>query len=278
MRITEINTERGLAPSGIEIADYVVNPYRGCEFGCLYCYVRKNKIAQRAKENWGEFVDVKVNIPELIQKDIRSKKPSRILVGSITDPYQPLELKYQLTRRSLLAAVEHQIPVTLLTRSSHILRDLDILKKIPGMSVYFTINWPEVRKLRIFEPRSFTFTERLKTIEILSQNGIGAVPNVSPLFPGLFNLQTYFKSLAPLVDALSFESLNLKVMTGNEIDKLSAKHFPAERRLFQRVYSCRRSFDEYWNSVKRQIIAMNESYGLNIEFRFHSFDSYFGRD
>jgi DNA repair photolyase len=278
MRIRDIKTERGLSPSGLNMSDYVVNPYRGCAFGCLYCYAKKNKVAERTAEAWGEFVDVKTNLPDLVERDLRNKQPQRILIGSITDPYQPVELEYQLTRRVLESCVQHQVQVTILTRSPHIVRDLDLLHNIPGLRIYFTVNWPNEQQLRIFEKRSFNFADRLEAIRSLRSAGLEVVPNVSPLFPGLFDISVYFEQLAPLADRISFENFNQKVVPLQLVQDILANNFNGQAALFQKVYATADEYARYWDGVKEEILDINKKYGKKVEFLFHGFDSYFGRD
>ena len=112
-----------------QIYPYVVNPYTGCQHGCSYCYARFMKRVTGHKEPWGEFVDVKVNAPKLLQKEVLRRKPDRVWVSGVCDPYQPLEAKYRLTRRCLAILADHGWPITIQTRSPLVLRDMDIIKK-----------------------------------------------------------------------------------------------------------------------------------------------------
>ncbi len=99
--ITEIQCVRVLAPSSIELGESVINPYRGCSVGCKYCYVQKNKSAQKRNAPWGSFVDVKVNSPRILHNELKIKNIKRVLIGSTTEVYQPCEEMYQLMREIL---------------------------------------------------------------------------------------------------------------------------------------------------------------------------------
>ena len=99
MKIKEIHSKSILSPS--KIYDYVVNPYVGCQHACSYCYARFMKRFTGHKEPWGDFVDVKINAPDLLSKEIKKKRMGTVWVSGVCDPYQPLEAKYKLTRRCL---------------------------------------------------------------------------------------------------------------------------------------------------------------------------------
>ena len=98
MKITEVYCKNALSKSKISGMDYALNPYIGCEHGCVYCYAEFMRKYTNHKEEWGEFVDVKINIVDRLRKQIKRTKPGTIMIGTVTDAYQPLEDKYQLTR------------------------------------------------------------------------------------------------------------------------------------------------------------------------------------
>jgi DNA repair photolyase len=84
-----------------KITDYVINPYTGCQHGCKYCYATFIRRFQNIKEEWGEFIFPKINCPDLLEKELATNKPGVIWMSSVTDPYTPIEAKYQLTRKIL---------------------------------------------------------------------------------------------------------------------------------------------------------------------------------
>src|SRR5512138_999988 len=126
MIINEVRVKGILSRS--KVYDYVVNPYTGCQHGCSYCYARFMKKFTGHREPWGEFVDVKINAPDLLQKEIIKKKPGMVWVSGVCDPYQPLESRYRLTRRCLEVLALHRWPVIVQTRSPLVTRDLDLLR------------------------------------------------------------------------------------------------------------------------------------------------------
>ena len=137
-----------------KVYTYVVNPYTGCQHGCSYCYARFMKRFSGHSEPWGEFVDVKINAPLLLATEITKKKRGRVWVSGVCDPYQPLEEKYELTRRCLEILRQHHWPVIIQTRSPLILRDMDIVKEARGFEVGFTVTTANDETRKLFEPNA----------------------------------------------------------------------------------------------------------------------------
>src|SRR5512139_2591112 len=108
MKVREIFSKAILTKTAISSYDYCINPYVGCGHGCRYCYASFMKRFTGHREPWGDFVDVKINAPQVLKKQLRRAKRGSVLVGSVTDPYQPVEKKYGLTRGCLEALLEHQ--------------------------------------------------------------------------------------------------------------------------------------------------------------------------
>src|SRR5271157_5842440 len=142
MDVIEIRIKSALVRSKIPGVDYVINPYLGCGHGCRYCYaVFMKKYARRFPgQPWGSFVEAKVNIAEVLRRELaRKRQRGRALLSSVCDPYQPVEGKYRLTRQCLEALRDYGWGLDILTRSPLVTRDLDILAGASGVSVGFSI-------------------------------------------------------------------------------------------------------------------------------------------
>lgn len=181
MVVREILVRGALSKS--KVFDYVVNPYVGCEHGCAYCYARFMKRFTGHTEPWGEFVDVKINAPDLLRRQIARVKPGRVWVSGVCDPYQPLEQKYLLTRRCLEILLQHRWEVTVQTKSSLALRDLDLLRGAQGIEVGFTITTADEDIRKLFEPKAPPVEERLRALEELHRAGIKTFAMIAPLLP-----------------------------------------------------------------------------------------------
>src|SRR5512139_923053 len=164
MKVREIFSKAILTKTAIPSFDYCINPYVGCGHGCRYCYASFMKRFTGHLEPWGEFVDVKVNAPQLLRKQLKRAKPGIVALSTVTDPYQPLEKIYKLTRGCLEALLENEFSVSILTRSPLCLRDLDLFKRFKEISVGFSITTDDEDIRRIFEPHSPSINSRIKAL------------------------------------------------------------------------------------------------------------------
>jgi len=190
-----------------QIFDYCVNPYTGCQVNCRYCYARLfMKRYSGHKEPWGEFVDVKINAPEVLRKQLQRAKRGTVWISSVCDPYQPLEAKYELTRRCLKELLEKQFPVNIQTKSKLVLRDMDLLKDFKEIEVGFTITTNDEKIARSFEPGAASVSDRMKALEKLHDSGIKTFAFIGPLLPG--DPEKLVADLAGLVDKVFIDRMN----------------------------------------------------------------------
>ena len=208
MKTKEIHSKSILSSS--KIYDYVINPYVGCQHGCTYCYATFMKRFTGHKESWGEFVDIKINAAELLTKEINKKKKGTVWVSGVTDPYQPLEKKYKLTRKCLEILVEHDWPVIVQTRSPLVLRDMDIFRKSKNIEVGLSITTANDAVRKAFEPHAPSIKSRLDAIESLHENGIRTYAMIAPMLPEAENL---IEMLANKVDYIILDRMNYRHST-----------------------------------------------------------------
>lgn len=172
--------------------EYSLNPYQGCEHGCSYCFARPTH------EYWGfsaglDFerkIMVKKDAPELLEKFFKKRgyQPKTIVLSGNTDCYQPAERKFGITRLLLQKFLEYRHPVSIITKNALVLRDLDILVKLRELnliSVSFSIPTINEELRRVMEPRTSSVQNKLKAIEILSENDIPVNVMAAPVIPGL---------------------------------------------------------------------------------------------
>ncbi|MCX6567730.1 MAG: radical SAM protein [Candidatus Aminicenantes bacterium] len=203
--IREIEAKSILNPS--KIHDYCVNPYTGCEVGCVYCYAALfMRRYSGHTEPWGEFVDVKVNAPALLAKQIAKAKRGTIWFASVCDPYQPLEERYALTRRSLEVMVGRDFPVQIQTKSARVRRDLDIIRRLSDVEVGFTIATDDETIAGMFEPRASPVGERIEVLREFKAAGVSTFAFAGPLLPG--NPERLAALLAGAVDRVLIDRMN----------------------------------------------------------------------
>ena len=188
-----------------QVFDYVVNPYVGCQHGCTYCYARFMKRFTGHKEPWGEFVDVKINAPDLLKHEINRKPPGRVWVSGVCDSYQPLETAYELTRKCLEILIEHSWPITVQTKSPLVLRDIDLFRKSDKIEVGLSVTSADDEIRKLFEPGASSIKERTKTLEELHLAGIRTYAMIAPILPGAEELAA---QLSGKVDYVLIDRMN----------------------------------------------------------------------
>ena len=172
--------------------DRSVNPYRGCEHGCIYCYARPTHeyLGLSAGLDFETRIFVKLHAPELLRAELsrRSWKPRLLAMSGVTDPYQPIERRLELTRRCLEVLAEFRNPVGVITKSALVTRDLDILAELAAhsaVSVTLSITTLDEDVRRAMEPRAATAERRLEALARLRDRGIPAGVSIAPVVPGL---------------------------------------------------------------------------------------------
>ncbi len=169
-----------------------INPYRGCEHGCIYCFARPNHeyLGFSAGLDFETKILVKQNAPELLRRELLSPKwdPQVIAISGVTDAYQPIERRLQLTRRCLEVLVEFQNPIVIITKNELVTRDIDLLSKLARLDaalIFVSVTSLDGELARELEPRASQPVRRLATIEELAKAGIPVGALVAPVIPGL---------------------------------------------------------------------------------------------
>lgn len=170
---------------------YTVNLYKGCTHGCVYCYAPSLTHDER---RWGTYVDAKVNAPDVLGRELRAVPKAEVFLSSASDPYQPVEARYRITRRCLEVLHRSGFPVSVLTRSPLVLRDLDLLVKFEWAKVGMSITTVPVRR---FEPGVPPLKRRIETLRRLARAGIRTWVSLAPVIPRLMlvDLDELFEEL-----------------------------------------------------------------------------------
>ena len=228
MKIGETTCKSIINSSGIEGVDYAVNPYIGCAHACTYCYAKFMTRWYHKGEKWGTFVDVKKNAKECLLKDVEGRRRGVILLSSVTDAYQPAEKKYGLTRSLLKVLVNHDFPVEILTKSSLVTRDLDILTRFDEVEVGLTVTTFDERVRRTFEPGASPIEERLDALKLFSDAGIPTYAFLGPLLPYVSEpgFEALLNRLAESVNRVLVDRLNIKAGNWKNIEATLEKCYP----------------------------------------------------
>ena len=171
---------------------YSINPYQGCEHGCIYCYARNTHeyYGFSAGLDFESKIIVKQNAPQILEQQLmqRNWNAAPIVLSGNTDCYQPQERKFELTRKMLLVMAKYRHPVSLITKNSLITRDIDILKDLASdnlVHVMISVTTLDEALRRVMEPRTASAIKRLKTIESLANAKVPVGVMNAPIIPGL---------------------------------------------------------------------------------------------
>jgi DNA repair photolyase len=171
--------------------DWSLNPYTGCPHACSYCFSRAYHARYRGRDVGAAFdknIEVKKNFVERLRVEVRRRPEGSLAIGTATDPYQPIEGKYQLTRRCLEALVDHPMPTSTVTKGPLVVRDIDVLRKLDektDLTVYFSVPCVDEQIVRKTDPGTAPPRQRLRALRMLREAGIDAAVLCMPVLPGI---------------------------------------------------------------------------------------------
>lgn len=250
------------------------NPYRGCQHACAYCYARPSHVTfglDGARE-FEQHIFVKVNAPEVLRAELHRPGWQRepVSIGTIVDPYQPVEGRYQITRRMLHEFAVARTPATIITKNSMVQRDMDVLRELQaraGCTVFISLTSLDAELLRRMEPGTPPPLKRLETVRRLVQAGIPAGIMAAPLLPGITDSA---ESLAMLAAAAAEHGacffLSGALHLGPNVEQWFRPFLQRERpdllplyhRLYPRAYAPR----AYLDRLHARVADVRAEYGL----------------
>ncbi len=267
--IKEIQAKSILVKSKLPDADYVINPYTGCAFGCSYCYASfMGRFVGKQVEDWGNYVFAKVNLGEVLDKELAKlkDKTKTVLLSSVTDPYQGVEGKYRLTHRALELLLKHkwQGTVGILTKSSLVTRDIDLFKKFPHITVGVTVTSTDDAVGRFLERAAPPASLRINALKTLHDTGVPTYAFVGPLLPHFSanpgKLKEIFDALeAAGVSEIYMEHLNLSPYIKK---RLAQKMEGADKHIMEKFYSSQSK--NYRDELDGVIVDLLKSYHFRL--------------
>ena len=246
-----------LSKSNLPVCEYSVNPYVGCTHGCKYWYASFMKRFTGHTEEWGTFLDVKI-WPEI-------KNPSKyagkeLFIGSVTDPYLPQEETYGRTRELLVQLKVSGAKLSIATKSDLILRDLDIIKTFPDARVSWSVNTLDEAFKKDMD-RAVSIERRLSAMEVFHKAGVRTTCFISPIFPGITDVEAIIRRAKDHCNLIWLENLNLR---GNYkaviLAYIKEKH-PQLLPLYQEIYN--KGKRGYWEMLDARLKAFTEEIGLD---------------
>jgi len=256
--------------------DWSINPYRGCEFACRYCYARYTHEYMGLEDPrlFETRLFAKTNAAEALEAELPEGKTLRggIAIGTVTDPYQPAERNLRITRRLLESLAKRRgLDVSITTKSDLVLRDLDLLRKIGRaneVAVHVTITTFNRRLARLLEPRAPRPAKRIQTVRALASAGIRTRVFIMPVLPGITDKAASLEAIVAAAaragaDGVAHQVLFLRTSAKKTLLPFLAEQFPRQAPLYRKSYSGNVYYDvEYRKSLKDLMEALKRKYGL----------------
>jgi DNA repair photolyase len=255
--------------------NWTLNPYRGCTHGCHYCFARRyqTQFELGPGDHFSSFILVKTNLVEVLTKELDRPSWSReqVAVGTATDPYQPIEGHYKLTRRALGALLAARTPIGLVTKGPVVVRDADLLAELgrrAGCTVYLSVPTVDEDAWRTLEPGTAHPLQRLRAVRTLREAGVNAGVLMAPVVPGFTTqpakLEATIKAIA--AHGAAFMGANLMYLKGGTKDHFMgflAKEFAHMVEGYNRLYAGAYAKSEYVSSVRGMIAMLQDRYDLD---------------
>ncbi len=213
-----------------------INPYKGCEHGCIYCYARPTHAYNDLSSgiDFETKIFYKPNGAELLEKEFSNKnyKPSYITIGANTDPYQPAERKYEITRSLLKVFLKFKHPISLITKSFLVTRDIDILSELASLNlvkVFVSVTSLQKDLINLLEPRAASPSKRLEAIELLAKNQIPVGVMTAPIIPFLndFEIESILEKVSDVgAKTAGYVLIRLPHEVKDLFSEWLYKHFP----------------------------------------------------
>lgn len=251
-----------------------LNPYKGCVHGCHYCYARRYHIYLDldAGQDFQSVIFVKANLPHVLRQELRrtSWVGDEVAIGTATDPYQPIEGRYRLTRKCLEAFADHTNPVSLVTKGTLIVRDADVLSDLAesaGCTVCFSITTLDRERWHQLEPGTPPPHQRLRAMEVLVKYGVRAGVLLSPVIPGITddrdNLESIVRSAADHgAQFLGTRILYLQPGTREHFLGFLKSEYPGLLAEYRRLYPGSYTPKRFQEGIRKNVRRLKEVHDL----------------
>ncbi len=253
--IGETETKDIMTKSSLPVGGYSVNPYVGCTHACKYCYASFMKRFTGHTEDWGTFLDIK-HWPEI--RNAKKYAGQRVVIGSVTDGYNPQEEQFGNTRKLLEQLRGSGADILICTKSDLVVRDLDLLKELGQVTVSWSINTLD-EDFRKDMDRAVPIERRIAAMKTVYDAGIRTVCFVSPVFPGITDFEAIFERVKNQCDLFWLENLNLRGGFKKTIMDYIAEKYPKLTPLYEAIYNRKdRSYFESLESKAREMAQKND--------------------
>ncbi|WP_321426181.1 radical SAM mobile pair protein B [uncultured Bacteroides sp.] len=256
MIIKDIEVNSVLSKSNLPVSDYSVNPYVGCPHACKYCYASFMKRFTNHAEPWGEFLDVK-QWPAI--KNPEKYRGKELFLCSVTDPYNPMEETYKRTRTLLQQMKGSGASLSIATKSDLVIRDLDLIKTFPNARVSFSINTLD-EQFKDDMDKAVSIERRLNAMKVFHDAGVRTTCFISPIFPGITNVEEIIERTKDQCNLVWLENLNLRGSYKSVILDYIKERYPHLVPLYDEIYLKKRR--HYWVNLDMELRAYAKGNGL----------------
>jgi DNA repair photolyase len=270
--VREVTCKSILVKSGI--CDYAVNCYTGCQNACVYCYARFASRFKHGQQPWGSFVDVKINAPEVLRKQLARPRtyPGTVFLSSVCDGWQRLEEKYQLTRACLAPLLDAGFELHILTKRTLVERDFDILAGRPRVEVGLTVTCADESLRKFIEPDASPTADRIETLRRAAKAGIPTSAFIGPLMPGITdtpeNIEALVAALATTEIRYAYaDRLNLRWGVWPALSAWVRQHRPALLPHVKAALWSAQGQQEYAETLRKRLTDAARKAGLKAEIR-----------
>jgi DNA repair photolyase len=259
---------------GIPYLKWSLNPYGGCVHRCRFCFAVQYRVRadQGTQQDFGTRLFIKTNVLDVLTNELAkpSLRGEHIAVGTATDPYQPVEGRYKLTRGALTLLRDHANPISLLTKSPMIVRDTGVLSQLTRAEIFFSITTVDLELWPILEPGTANPYQRLKAMQTLRKAGVHAGVMMAPILPGLTDSVSSIEAVARAArdhDAafLSTAPLRLQPHVKEFYLGFIAEQYPQLLERYQRAYPGSHAPPEYREKLDERVKQIRAQYGFNVK-------------
>lgn len=266
----EITCKSALSPSKLPDLKYSLNPYLGCGFGCVYCYARHMSRNPEISNNWGKLVFVKINVADVLKKEVKKVGRGVVGISTVTDPYQPAEAKYNLTRKCIEILIEHCFHISIQTKSALSLKDKDIISDNSDIfDVGVTITTFDNKVAKMLEPCATPPKGRVRIIETYASLGVETWIFYGPIIPSINDDEWNIEEIAILAkdtkSMIIYDKLNLKPPIYKYMQERLAKDYPD---LISRLPKLVARNSEYWKGLSKRIKEICGKYDVECKPAF----------
>jgi DNA repair photolyase len=254
--------------------NWTLNPYRGCTHGCHYCFARRYHVQfeMDSDDEFASVILVKRNFVEVLQRELDRPSWTRehVAFGTATDPYQPIEGHYRLTRQSIVALTRGRTSIGLITKGPMVVRDRDVLvdlTRAAGCTVYMSVPTVDDDAWRILEPGTAHPLQRLRAVRELVDAGVNAGVLMAPIVPGFSSSKTKLERTVKAIADHGARFVGCNVMylqdgTRSHFMKFIAREFPSMLPRFERLYVKKYPPDAYRKEVQAMVRTLQQRYGV----------------